>query len=255
MIRATAGKCFHTARVFQHTAVALLLIMPLSGFGADFAQRRAAMVETITGLVQDTTASSGVRSLDSAVEEAFRTVPRHRFVPKGRHARAYANRPLPIGHGQTISQPYIVALMTQLLAPQPDDDMLEIGTGSGYQAAILAEIVNAVHSIEIIPELHRTAQRTLADNGYDNVITKNADGYQGWPEHAPFDGIVVTAAVDHVPPPLVKQLAPGGRLVLPLGDPFTSQVLTVVEKTEDGSVSSRQILPVRFVPLTRADSE
>jgi protein-L-isoaspartate(D-aspartate) O-methyltransferase len=177
-------------------------------------------------------------------------VPRHLFVPKQHQAQAYDNRPLPIGHGQTISQPYIVALMTDLLRVAPGERVFEVGTGSGYQAAILAKLAGEIYSVEIIPPLGRQAAGVLARYGYDNVEVKVADGYYGWPEHAPFDAIVVTAAASHVPPPLVRQLKPGGRMVIPVGTSFLTQHLMLVEKEKDGSVTTRQILPVSFVPLT-----
>jgi protein-L-isoaspartate(D-aspartate) O-methyltransferase len=178
-------------------------------------------------------------------------VPRHELVPSRSRDRAYENRPLPIGYGQTISQPYIVALMTDLLQPAADDVVLEVGTGSGYQAAVLAEIVGRVYSVEIVPELARRGAGDLARLGYRNVEVRNGDGYHGWEEHAPFDAIVVTAAASHIPPPLVQQLAPGGRMVIPVGSPFAVQQLTLVEKTPEGRVETRQLLPVSFVPLHR----
>lgn len=217
----------------------------------DYAERRQRMLGTIEAQVARTAPQTGVQRLDDDVRRAMAETPRHRFVPPARRHLAYRNRPLPIGYGQTISQPYVVALMTQLLQPEPGDRVFELGTGSGYQSAVLAEIVAEIYSIEIVPALAERAGDALTAAGYDNVAVRNADGYHGWPEHAPFDGIVVTAAVDHVPPPLVEQLAPGGRLILPLGSPYANQALTVVRKTDDGEVTSRQVLPVRFVPLTR----
>lgn len=186
------------------------------------------------------------------VMAAMAAVPREKFVPEsGRHL-AFANGPLPIGHGQTISQPYIVALMTDLLAPRPQDSILEIGTGSGYQAAVLAQLVRQVHSVEIIAALATAAGQRLGRLGYDNVSVRHADGYHGWPEHAPYDGIIVTAAAPRVPPPLVEQLKPGARLVIPVGLPGSVQELQVVEKHADGAIATRNILLVAFVPLTRA---
>ena len=192
----------------------------------------------------------GRDDLSPRVMAAMRRVPRHAFVGAGMRAFAYDNGPLPIGHGQTISQPYIVALMTDLIEPQPEDEVLEVGTGSGYQAAILAELVRTVYSVEIIEALASAAGERLAAQGYRNVLTRVGDGYQGWPEHGPYDGILVTAAAPHVPPPLVEQLKPGARLVIPVGDPYRSQELIVVERHADGSVSRRSVLPVAFVPLT-----
>jgi protein-L-isoaspartate(D-aspartate) O-methyltransferase len=187
----------------------------------------------------------GVR--DPRVIEAMRAVPRHLFVPAGQRARAYDDNPLPIGHDQTISQPYIVALMTELLELEPGDKVLEIGTGSGYQAAVLAELVDTVFTIEIVPELADFARANLAAAGYRNVDVRTGDGYRGWPEEAPFPAIIVTAAPEHVPEPLVDQLAEGGRLVLPVGDVY--QELMVVEKT-DSNIRLRSVIPVRFVPMT-----
>ncbi len=185
---------------------------------------------------------------DARVLEVIGRVPRHRFVAKRYDGEAYADHPLPIGHGQTISQPYIVALMTQLAEPGPGDRALDIGTGSGYQAAILAELCKEVYSIEILQPLADEAGKRLADLGYKNVTVRCGDGYRGWPEHAPFDVIVVAASPSHVPQTLVDQLAPGGRLVLPVGG--YPQQLTVVEKQADGSTRRRVVAPVMFVPMT-----
>lgn len=190
---------------------------------------------------------------DEAVLDAMRTVPRHEFVAESQRDNAYADSPLPIGHGQTISQPYIVALMTELLDVDEDDVVLEIGTGSGYQAAVLAEIVTKVYTIEIVEPLAKSATTRLSDLDYNNVETKHGDGYFGWKEHGPFDGIVVTAAASHIPPPLVEQLKPGARMVIPVGPPFGNQQLFVLEKKTDGSVTQRSLLAVRFVPLTRGE--
>lgn len=191
---------------------------------------------------------------DSAVLAAMRAVPRHRFVPSALREAAYADRPLPIGHGQTISQPWIVARMTELVRPEPGDTVLEVGTGSGYQAAVLAEIVGQVFTVEIIGDLARSARRSLRRLGYGNVTVRHGDGYGGWPEHAPFDAVVVTAAPEEVPPPLVEQLAPGGRMVVPVGPQGRGQSLTVLHKRRDGSVERRVVSAVRFVPLTRDTS-
>lgn len=185
---------------------------------------------------------------DPKVLRAMGEVPRHRFVPDGLAARAYADHPLPIGHGQTISQPYIVALMTQLAQCSSETKALDIGTGSGYQAAILAEICKEVYSIEIVDPLAKQAKTRLAELGYDNVHVRSGDGYRGWPEHAPFDAIVVAAAPKRVPQPLVDQLAPGGRLVIPVGDFY--QELLLVEKQEDGTVKRTKVAGVAFVPMT-----
>jgi protein-L-isoaspartate(D-aspartate) O-methyltransferase len=180
-------------------------------------------------------------------------VPRHEFVPDSLRSSAYDDRPLPIGYGQTISQPFIVALMTDLLAVTPQSVVLEIGTGSGYQAAVLAQLAERVYTIEIIPELARSAAGRLARLGYRNVRTRTGDGYYGWSAAAPFDGIMVTAAASQIPPPLIRQLKPGGRMVIPLGAPFALQQLVLVEKQPDGGTRTRQLIPVEFVPLMRAE--
>ena len=185
------------------------------------------------------------------VIEVMRSVPRHRFVDKRSRDYAYADRPLPIGLGQTISQPYIVAYMTELLAPEADHVVLEIGTGSGYQAAVLAEMVDHVYTIEILEPLATQAGETLTELGYDNITVKAGDGYLGWPEHAPFDRIIVTAAPDHIPQPLIDQLKPGGRLVLPVGPVWSTQRLTLLTKQADGSIKTEVVMAVGFVPLTR----
>ncbi|MDX1642738.1 MAG: protein-L-isoaspartate(D-aspartate) O-methyltransferase [Thermoanaerobaculia bacterium] len=200
--------------------------------------------------MESTRTYHGREALDPAVVEALGTVPRHRFVPEDQRRWAYDNRPLPIGHGQTISQPYIVALMTDLLDLEPDDRVLEIGTGSGYQAAILAEIVDEVYTIEVVEPLHERSSALLAELEYDHVETRLGDGYYGWPEVAPFDAIIVTAAASHVPPPLIEQLASPGRMMIPVGSRFMVQQLVLVTKSAAGEISLEQILPVRFVPLT-----
>ncbi|MGQ9575284.1 MAG: protein-L-isoaspartate(D-aspartate) O-methyltransferase [Thermoguttaceae bacterium] len=197
-------------------------------------------------MVQTQLRSRDIR--DPRVLDAMGRVPRHRFVPPGLVDQAYADHPLPIGHGQTISQPYIVALMTQLVRPKPNERALDIGTGSGYQAAILAELCKEVYSIEIVKPLAEQARKRLADLGYKNVTVRAGDGYRGWPEHAPFDVIVVAAAADHVPKPLIDQLARGGRLVMPVGQ--FAQQLTLIEKQPDGSIRRRVEAPVIFVPMT-----
>ena len=216
----------------------------------DYAAPRRGMLDAIARLTAATAESTGVDTIDPAVMAAIDRVPRHEFVPEDVRLSAYANRPLSIGHGQTISQPYIVALMTHLLGVEPGAGVLEIGTGSGYQAAVLAELAADVHTIEIVEPLARQAARRFARLGYDGVHTRLGDGYYGWSEAAPFEAIIVTAAAAHVPPPLVEQLAPGGVLVIPVGEPFAVQLLLLVRKRENGEVTVRQILPVRFVPLT-----
>jgi len=231
-------------------AVALLLLSAMAFPGeddAEYAAARSAMIDEITAY-----ARSGGESVpfSGSVLEAMSKVPRHEFVPVESRRSAYDNRPLPIGHGQTISQPYIVALMTHLSEPDPDDTVLEIGTGSGYQAAIFSALVRRVYSIEIIEPLATQAKARLDRLGYDNVTTRLGDGYYGWEEHAPFDAIVVTAAASHVPPPLIAQLKPGGRMVVPVGGRFLTQQLLLIEKTMDEEIVTRQIAAVRFVPLT-----
>jgi protein-L-isoaspartate(D-aspartate) O-methyltransferase len=215
----------------------------------DRTAERQQMVEDIVALSRLVAGEGGVSDIGARVLAAMGKVPRHEFVPVLQRRAAYRNRPLSIGSGQTISQPYIVALMTDLLDLQPDDKVLEIGTGCGYQAAVLAELAKDIYTIEIVEALGRTAAATLARLGYVNVHPKIGDGYKGWPEQAPFDAIIVTAAPEHVPPALVEQLKPGGHLVIPVGK--LAQQLLVITKNADGSTSRREITPVQFVPLTR----
>jgi protein-L-isoaspartate(D-aspartate) O-methyltransferase len=227
----------------------LLLAGPAASDEDAYASRRAAMVEAVRQYAR-LALTAGEPPLDEAVLDALNTVRRHEFVDFVQRLNAYDNRPLPIGHGQTISQPYIVALMTDLADPDRDDVVLEVGTGSGYQAAVLARLVDRVYTIEIVPPLHNEAAERLARLGYDNVETRLGDGYYGWEEHAPYDAIIVTAAASHVPPPLVAQLKPGGLMVIPVGDPFTVQRLVLLEKSATGEIFSRNVSAVRFVPLT-----
>lgn len=229
------------------TAAVALLSSPAAPIGQSREASREAMLDAVRAMAA--AAEPGGRRLSPRVVEAMRQVPRHEFVPPALRARAYENRPLPIGDDQTISQPYIVALMTDLLRPGPADRVLEIGTGSGYQAAILSRLVARVHSIEIIERHARAASARLAALGYGNVEVRHGDGYAGWPERAPFDAIIVTAGADHVPAPLVAQLKPGGRMVIPVGR--GDQELLLLEKRADGSVRRRSVLPVAFVPFTR----
>ena len=224
----------------------LILAVPALADDADFAALRKDLVDE----VRTYAGYAGDDPFSDAVLEAIAEVERHKFVPQGQVRYAYENRPLPIGHGQTISQPYIVALMTDLLEPDDDDVVLEVGTGSGYQAAVLAGLVDHVYSIEIIRALADSASARLQRLGYDNVTTKLGDGYYGWEEHAPFDSIIVTAAASHVPPPLIGQLKPGGKMVIPVGGRFMTQLLLLLEKGDDGEIVTRQIGAVRFVPLT-----
>jgi protein-L-isoaspartate(D-aspartate) O-methyltransferase len=200
-------------------------------------------------MYRETRAETGLGALSPAVRAALGKVERHRLVPPAQVAAAYRNHPLPIGAGQTISQPYIVALSADLLAPKPGDVVLEVGTGSGYQAAVLAEIVKQLYSIELIEGLGRSAAARLSELGYRNVEVRIGDGYAGWPEKAPFDGIVVTAAAPQVPPALVAQLKPGARMVIPVGGTGDVQYLKVLVKRADGGYDEKRVLPVRFVPL------
>jgi len=218
----------------------------------DFASLRARMVSEVEAMYADTRAQTGLAAMSPAVRAAMGKVERHRLVADGHRGAAYRNHPLPIGSGQTISQPYIVALSTDLLNLRPTDIVLEIGTGSGYQAAVLAEIVRRVYSIEILESLAVTARKNLEQLRYSNIEILVGDGYQGWPEKAPFDAILVTAAAPQVPPALVAQLKPGGRMVIPVGSSGGVQYLKLIEKRADGGVDERRILPVRFVPLVPA---
>jgi protein-L-isoaspartate(D-aspartate) O-methyltransferase len=240
----------------RHGALAVMLYAASTAFGATgsgedpYTAARQAMLEEIAADVRLTSESLDKEALDPRVLEAMETVPRHELVPDELRGVAYENRPLPIGHGQTISQPYIVAIMTDLLKFGPGQRALEIGTGSGYQAAILSELGGKVYTIEIIEDLGEQARRNLDRLGYTTIDVRIGDGYYGWEETAPFDAIVVTAAASHIPPPLIKQLKNGGRMVIPVGSRFMVQQLLLVEKNEAGKVTTRQILPVRFVPLT-----
>lgn len=228
----------------------LIWLLALPGAGGWEEQARAQMVAEVEREFRATAKESGKAALSPNVRQALLDVPRHLFVPPALRTAAYENRPLPIGYGQTISQPYIVALMTELLEPKPEHTVLEVGTGSGYQAAVLARLVRQVYTIEIIEPLAEQARLRLKQQGYANVEVRVGDGYYGLKEHAPFDGIVVTAAASHIPPPLVEQLKPGGKMVIPVGGQFLVQSLMLVEKSPQGEVFTRQLLPVSFVPLT-----
>jgi len=240
----------------RYRALAVVLYAVSTSFAASapgedpYAVARQAMLDEIAADVRLTSEALDRETLDPRVLEAMATVPRHELVPDELRGVAYENRPLPIGHGQTISQPYIVAIMTDLLKFGPGQRALEIGTGSGYQAAILSELGGMVYTIEIIEELGEQARRNLERLGYSNIEVRIGDGYYGWEEQAPFDAIVVTAAASHIPPPLIKQLKNGGRMIIPVGSRFMVQQLLLVEKDAAGKVTTRQILPVRFVPLT-----
>jgi protein-L-isoaspartate(D-aspartate) O-methyltransferase len=208
----------------------------------DFAAARTRMVD-------QQIAARGIRN--RAVLDAMKTVPRHEFVPEAYRKSAYVDSPLPIGLDQTISQPYIVALMTELVDPMPSYRILEVGTGSGYQAAVISRLVKDVYTIEIIPQHADSARQRLQRLRFDNVSVREGDGYQGWPERAPFDAILVTAGATEIPKPLIDQLKPGGRMVIPVGSTLDAQVLQVIEKRSDGSTRTREVIPVRFVPLRR----
>jgi protein-L-isoaspartate(D-aspartate) O-methyltransferase len=242
--------------ILRRRLLAAALAAPLGAACAaeqdSYAAARQRMLAEVEADMRATARSTGRNRLDPRVAAAIGKVPRHRFVPAQLADRAYENRPLPIGHQQTISQPFIVALMTDLVDPKPADRVLEIGTGSGYQAAVLAELVARVYTIEIVQPLGEQAAALLKSLGYRNVETRIGDGYLGWPEAAPFDAIVVTAAPDHMPQPLVEQLAPNGRLIAPVGSRYGIQLLQLLRKDAQGRAVTRSVLEVRFVPLTRA---
>jgi protein-L-isoaspartate(D-aspartate) O-methyltransferase len=217
-----------------------------------YAAGRARLSDEIAAMALETGGATGRPRFADAVMAAMLKVPRHRFVAPGNEGLAYENCALQIGEGQTISQPYVVALMTDLLDPRPEHVVLEVGTGSGYQTAVLAELVARVYTLEVVDPLGRRAARLLDELGYGNVTARIGDGYAGWAEHAPFDSIIVTAAAPEIPQPLVDQLKPGGRLVIPVGGAGEVQHLLAIDKRPDGTVTRRRALPVRFVPLTRA---
>ena len=232
--------------------VVSICLQPESGKASDdFRESRKQMIRLIEADVRQTSEYLKQSTLDERVLDAMARVPRHEFVPEHLKNLAYQNRPLPIGHGQTISQPYIVAIMTDLLDIQPGHRILEIGTGSGYQAAVLAELDAKVWSIEIIQALGKEAHTRLQGLGYDMIELRVGDGYYGWPEQTAFDAIIVTAAASHIPPPLLRQLKPGGKMIIPVGSRFSTQELILVTRSADDQFITRQILPVRFVPFTR----
>jgi protein-L-isoaspartate(D-aspartate) O-methyltransferase len=240
----------------MHRAAPFLILVLLAGvlglaglFSAGSAPRQDSYVEARLRMVSTTIEAQGIQ--DSLTLHAMRTVPRHEFVLPADRRRAYGDHPLPLTHGQTISQPYIVAFMTELLKPRQGMKVLEVGTGSGYQAAVLAEAGAQVFTVEIIGALATSAEERLQRLGFTNVRTRHADGFFGWQEEAPFDRIIVTAAAGHIPPPLIEQLKPGGRMVIPVGSVYGIQNLIEVQKTEEGEVVTRVMLPVRFVPLLR----
>lgn len=230
----------------------LPLLLPTASLAEndEYAPAREKLVRQVEEYVRATRDYIDKEQLDPRVMETLGAVPRHEFVPDSAKKHAYENRPLAIGHGQTISQPYIVALMTDLLEVQPGDRVLEVGTGSGYQAAVLARLVQQVYTIEIIEPLAREAKARIDRLAIPNITSRTGDGYYGWPEAAPFDAIIVTAAASHVPPPLVKQLKVGGRMVIPVGGGFQTQQLLLVTREDEEKITARQILPVAFVPLT-----
>lgn len=215
-----------------------------------YARERLKMVEEIREMALEAGAYEAAPPISERVLAIMSRVPRHRFVPEAESYSAYFNHPLPIGHGQTISQPYIVALMTDLLKLDKQHTVLEVGTGSGYQAAVLSELAGQVYSIEIVEPLAAAAAKVLSESGYANVEVKAGDGSRGWPEHAPFDGIIVTAAAEEIPQPLLDQLKPGGRMLIPVGGYYEVQQLLLITKALDGSLQRKNIEPVRFVPLT-----
>jgi len=219
-----------------------LTLSAQTDIASDFATQRQTMV-------QNQISARGIRA--QPVLNAIRKVERHRFVPAEYRRFAYMDRPLPIGEGQTISQPYIVALMTELLELHPTDKVLEIGTGSGYQAAILAEICDSVFTIEIIPRLAQRAKGLLENLGYDNIRCQTGDGYRGWPEHAPFDAIIVTCAPTQVPKPLEAQLIEGGRMIIPVGQPSAQELVLLIK--QNGKLIRKSVIPVRFVPMLKSD--
>ncbi len=248
---ALGAKYFRDMSLLSSRAVASSVLFTATLIFPACAQRKPAgdrWLEARERLAEEV-ARDGIR--DSATLAAIRSVPRHEFVPPDQRVYAYLNTPLPIGQGQTISQPSVVALMTELIQPHNGQRVLEVGTGSGYQAAVLAEAGCRVWTIEIFEALASEAKQRLARLGYSGVQVRHGDGYLGWPEAAPFQAVLVTAAADSIPQPLLDQLAPGGRLVMPVGDPQTHQDLVLVEKDSLGRVASRRLIPVRFVPLLR----
>ncbi len=242
---------------FMLLMVAVLMLTPVSAADDHESEEPDPYREARMRMVEQDLARGSIFGRDAIEDErvldAMRTVRRHKFVPERLIGQAYSDRPLPIGHGQTISQPFIVATMTELLELEPDDVVLEIGAGSGYHAAVISEVASKVYTIEIVEPLAKSCIERLEELGYDNIEVKIGDGYNGWPEHGPFDAIVVTAAASHIPPPLVEQLKPGGRVVIPVGPPMMTQNLMLVEKDEDGEITQRNLMPVRFVPLTRSN--
>ena len=240
-------------------AVALAIAIAGDGFAAsgsggadETAGERRLLVERIRRSVMETAASTGIHSLDPRVLEAIARVPRHAFLPEAVRAHAYKDMALPFAHGRNTAQPFMIALMIHLADVGPDDVVFETGTGTGYPAALLSVLGQRVYSVEWVPPLVERASDILAGRGYDNVEVRAGDGYYGWPQHGPFDAVIVKGALDHVPAPLIAQLRPGGRIVIPLGPPDDVQILSVVEKDRSGRLSTRRVLPVRFLPLPGA---
>lgn len=234
----------------QRRFLFILLLLPLlSSFGSpDQLTGQDSRYNERKKMIENQIISRGIE--EKKVLDALEKVPRHLFVPPEYRHQAYNDHALPIGKGQTISQPFIVALMTYLLEVEEDDRILEIGTGSGYQAAVLSHLSDHVFTVEIIESLAADAEERLEELGYGQIGLQCSDGYYGWEEEAPFDKIIVTAAAGHVPPPLIEQLSPGGKIIIPLGNPFSTQILTLITKDEKGELNSQQVLPVRFVPFT-----
>lgn len=212
-------------------------------------QMRELMIESIQQDAYGSSLVTGIESIDPTIVEVLREVPRHLFLPEPLQPYGYNNHPLPLGYGQNIASPFLVALMTQLAAVEKDDVVFETGTGSGYHAAVLSGLADRIYSVEVVPPLAEQAAQTLADLGYDRVFTRQGDGYYGWPEQGPYDAIIVKESLDHVPPPLISQLKPGGRMVIPLGPVIGPQYLTVVRKGLEGQLTRRRVLPVQFSPL------
>ncbi len=243
----SGGAVPRCATIFALGGLMLTVAAGFTARAAQMEQAREELIETIQELAAETADETGIASFSPRVVEALRNVPREAFVPENQKRHAYRNRALPIGEGQTISQPYIVALMTELLQLRPGDKVLEIGTGSGYQAAILGELASHVYSIEIVEPLGTAARQTLERLGYGNITVRIGDGYAGWPEEAPFDAVIVTAAPPYIPDALIEQLKPGGRMVIPVGG--YAQDLMLLVKQENGTAINKTVIPVAFVPM------
>ena len=238
--------------ILSGLAVVFLIFGVVGSGAADplYDKARQALWTEVDRQIASLGTEAGFDELSPAVRRALRETPRENYVPDEQRRYAYENRPLPIGYAQTISQPLIVALMTEMLHLQPGDRVLEIGTGSGYQAAVLDALGAEVYSVEIVPELGERARKTLDENGHEGVETRVGDGYFGWEQAAPFDAVIVTAASDHIPPPLIRQIKPGGRMLIPVGSRYLTQKLVLVTRDSQGKVTTREVIPVTFVPLT-----